>query len=121
MKTLVFFLEESSAQEFLTGFLPRILPEGVTSRFIPFEGKQDLDKQLERRIRGWNTPDSLFVVLRDQDQGDCKKIKASLQERCRNAGKPHALIRIACRELENWYLGDLKAVAEVYSITSLAQ
>ena len=73
MKTLVFFLEESSAQEFLTGFLPRILPEGVTSRFIPFEGKQDLDKQLERRIRGWNTPDSLFVVLRDQDQGDCKK------------------------------------------------
>jgi hypothetical protein len=55
-------------------------------------------------------PDSFFVVLRDQDSGDCLEIKERLMALCGRAGKEDALVRIACRELESFYLGDLKAV-----------
>ena len=52
MRTLVFFLEEPSAREMLKGLLPRFLPPDVESRFVVFEGKQDLEKQLEKKLRG---------------------------------------------------------------------
>ena len=47
MKHLVFLLEELSAEEMLKGVLPKILPEGIHVKFIVFEGKQDLDGDLE--------------------------------------------------------------------------
>lgn len=71
MITLVFFLEEPSAEEMLKGILPKILPDYVVARFIVFQGKQDLEKQLVRRLKLWRAPNSLFLVLRDQDSGDC--------------------------------------------------
>lgn len=60
MMTLVFFLEEPSAEEMLKGMLPKILPDCVVPRFVVFEGKQDLDKQLERRMKLWKAPNSRF-------------------------------------------------------------
>ena len=110
MIQLVFFLEEPSAEAMLQGFLPKILPEGLSYRCIVFEGKQDLDKQLLRRIRGYQVPDARFVILRDQDSSDCKKIKDILLKKCKEAGRCDVLIRIACHELESWYLADLVAV-----------
>ncbi len=47
MKTIVFFLEAPSAREMLVGVLPRILPEGIQVRYIVFQGKQDLEKNLK--------------------------------------------------------------------------
>lgn len=119
MKQLVFFLEEPSAKAMLEGLLPRILPREVTPRFIVFEGKQDLEKQLERRLRGWCQPESSFIVLRDQDSGNCETIKDRLLEICHRAGRRETLVRIACRELESWYFGDLAAVATAFGIASL--
>ncbi len=49
---VVFLLEEPSAQDFLQGILPRILPNQVMPHFLVFEGKQDLERQLPRRLRG---------------------------------------------------------------------
>jgi len=109
---LVFFLEEPSAREMLKGLLPRLLPESVCCRYVVFEGKQDLEKQLPRKLRGWRIPDCRFVVLRDQDSGDCHQIKQGLVQKCQEAGKPNTLVRIACHELESWYLGDLAAVEQ---------
>ncbi len=65
MITLVFFLEEPSAKEMLNGILPMILPENIVPRFVIFEGKQDLEKQLVRKLRLWNMPNSRFFILRD--------------------------------------------------------
>ena len=70
MKSIVFFLEEESAKVFLTGLLPRFLPNEWHTQYVVFEGKQDLEKQLVRRLRLWRMPNSLFFVLRDQDSGD---------------------------------------------------
>lgn len=116
------FLEEPSAREMLKGLLPRLLlPEGPIPRYVVFEGKQDLEKGLPGKLRGWKAPDTLFVVLRDKDNGDCLRIKNRLAEICRDAGKPNALIRIACHELESWYLGDLAAIEQGLGIHGLSR
>ena len=107
MTTLAFFLEEPSAEEMLKGILPKILPDHVEPRFIVFQGKQDLEKQLVRRLRLWRAPDTMFIVLRDQDSGDCRVIKRNLSDKCQVADKPNTVVRIACHELESFYLGDL--------------
>ena len=119
MITLVFFLEEPSAKAMLEGLLPRLFPAEVVPRFVVFEGKQDLEKQLERRLRGWLLPDSVFVVLRDQDTGPCGPIKKRLVAMCQAAGHPEVLVRIACRELESFYLGDLNAVERALELDGL--
>ena len=121
MNQLVFFLEEPSAREMLKNFLPRILPNKVTVRYVVFEGKQDLDKQLGRKLRGWRVPDTRFVVMRDKDKADCFEVKCRLVRICRDAGKPDVLVRILCHELESWYLGDLNAVEQGLRIAGLAQ
>lgn len=121
MSSIVFFLEEPSAKAMLNGLLPRILPEGWHPRFVVFEGKQDLEKQLPRKLMAWRLPDCQFVVLRDKDNGDCVLIRQGLVEKCKNAGKPEALVRIAIHELESWYLGDLAAVEAGLEVSNLAK
>jgi hypothetical protein len=116
---LVFLLEERAAKEMLDGFLPRLFPHPVSYRCIVFEGKQDLEKQLVRRMRGYQVPGAKFIVVRDQDSGDCHLIKRNLSELCGQAGHPEALVRIPCRELESWYLADLGAVGEGLGIRSI--
>jgi len=54
MNELVFFLEEESAKALLEQIFPHLMPSGgqVHPRFIVFEGKQDLEKQLPNKLRG---------------------------------------------------------------------
>lgn len=123
MKTLVFLLEESSAEEMLKGILPKIFPEHEEKYHIitiPFEGKQDLEKQLERKIKYWQLPDTSFLILRDQDRGDCKLIKKKLLSLVSQTGKK-SVIRIACHELESFYLGDLLAVEKALELPGLSK
>jgi len=120
MKHLVFLLEEPSAKEMLNGLLPRLLP-GVSYRCIVFEGKQDLEKNVLKKIRAYRVPNSQFIVLRDQDAGDCYLIKQKLVELCKKANKADSLVRIVCRELESWYLADLKAVEVGLKISGLTK
>lgn len=117
----MFFLEEPSAREMLKGLLPRMLPDIIAVRYVVFEGKQDLEKNIVRRLRGWRAPNTVFVVLRDQDAGACLAVKQELVGKCREAGKPDAVVRIACRELESWYFGDLTAVESGLGIANLAR
>lgn len=117
---LVFLLEEPSAQDFLRGILPGIVPGGMTVHFFVFEGKQDLEKQLVRRLKGWLLPNSQFIVMRDQDSGDCLVIKQHLQTLCALASRPEAVVRIACRELETFFIGDWQAVAQAFGKPGLA-
>lgn len=121
MKTIVFLLEEPSAQDALQGFLPTVLPPDVTAKYLVFEGKQDLEKRLARSIRGWLTPGSAFVVLRDQDSGDCRIVKEKLVALCCEAGKPDAVVRIACKTLESWFVGDWDSVGTAFGLPKLAK
>lgn len=112
MNELVFFLEEESARALLERICPILIPPAsrVHSRFIVFEGKQDLEKQLVKKLRNYLNPRARFIVMRDQDRTDCRRTKKSLAALCARAGRPETVVRIACRELEAFYLGDLRAV-----------
>lgn len=122
MRSLVFLLEEPSAKKTLQGVLPNILQETVDVKYLVFEGKQDLEKRMARTLRAWQQPDARFIVLRDQDCGDCKMIKAVLLERCREAGREHeSMVRIACRELESWFVGDWASVGKAFDLPKLAK
>jgi hypothetical protein len=123
MRELLFLLEEPSAKAMLESVLPRLLNDNIAFRLIPFEGKQDLEKQLMRKIRGYQNPNSRFIVMRDQDSHpDCTEIKQRLMTLCTESGKQSdCLIRIACRELESFYLADLKAVEQAMNVSGLAK
>ena len=72
---LIFFLEERSMKELLDDILPRILPNGITFKTIPHEGKSDLEHSLPIKLRAWNEPDTLFIVVHDQDSNNCIELK----------------------------------------------
>jgi hypothetical protein len=121
MKYLACFLEEPSAEEMLKGILPRLLPDNIQVKYVVFKGKHDLEKRLVRQLRNWQLPDSAFLIMRDKDSADCITVKKHLSDLCANAGKPNAVVRIACQELESFYFGDLNAVEKGLELTNLTK
>ena len=117
---LVFLLEEESMKALLDDLLPKILPDEVTFRCIPHEGKQDLEKSIPRKLKAWLEPETYFVIVRDKDSADCVVIKERLVNLCQQAGRADSLVRIACHELETWFLGDLAAVEKAFQIKKLS-
>ena len=103
---------------FLEGLLPRFFPD-LDFRCYPHEGKQDLVRSIPKILRRWKTPGDRFVVVHDNDRKDCRDLKKRLQARCREGQREDTLIRIACQELEAWYLGDLTALATAYDSPSV--
>lgn len=114
MSRIIFLLEEYSMKVLLEGLLPRLLP-GLQFLCIPHEGKQDLEKSIPRKLRAWQEPGVRFIIVRDNDSAACRTLKAQLLGLCASGGRPDSLVRIACQELEAWYLGQPEALAEGYS------
>jgi hypothetical protein len=122
-KELVFLLEEQSAKVMLESLLPRIISPTIATKLIAFEGKSDLQKQMVKKIRGYLNPQARFIVMRDLDSTpDCMVLKKSLLALCEDSGRQSScLVRIACRELESFYLADLNALEKAMSIKGLAK
>lgn len=66
-------------------------------------------------MKAWRVPGVVFCVIRDNDSGDCHALKERLIALCESGGRDDTLIRIACQELEAWYLGDPDAMAEAFA------
>ncbi|MCF6284664.1 MAG: DUF4276 family protein [Candidatus Hydrogenedentes bacterium] len=113
MSRVVFLLEEYSMKVLLDTLLPRLFP-GLSFICIPHEGKQDLERSIPRKLRAWREPGASFVVLRDNDGGNCRALKDRLTALCDDAGRGETIVRIACQELEAWYIGEPDALAEAY-------
>jgi hypothetical protein len=111
-------LEERSAKHFLEEFLPRWRPD-LEFICIAHEGKTDLEKSLPRKLKAWQFPDDLLVVLRDNDGTPCLETKARLSSICLDCGRQNSLVRLACQELESWFLGDLRAVEKAFGLNGL--
>lgn len=108
-------------RDVLEVLLPSILPQGYRlgeNVFVrPHQGKSDLKKSIPTKMRAlshYGIP-SLLVVLQDQDSHDCRVLKEELTDLCRQHGHCPFLVRIVCRELESWYLGDMDAIGQCYT------
>ncbi len=121
MARIEILVEERSMREFLSIVLPKILLEHWVlnkNYFIRhFDGKNDLQKNVPNKIKvlsNWRNESVGIVIIQDQDDNDCKILKQKLVRLCEENGSCPFLIRIACRELESWYVGDLRAIANAY-------
>ena len=110
---VVFLVEEPSMADLLDQLLPRLFPN-LEFLCVPHEGKSDLERSLVHKLRGWRTPGVRFVVMRDQNGEDCHAVKARLDDLCSQAGRSDSLVRVVCRELEAWYVGDLGALTATF-------
>ena len=122
-----FFLEEPSAEETLKYILPKIFSDSVSYEFHVSEGRDDLLKELPKRLKGhqWIPNDWRIVVLIDEDRKNCRKLKARLEKAAYEAGfvtKSSAaqnedfqvVNRLAIEELEAWFFGDVEAMHAAY-------
>ena len=116
-------LEEPSAEAFMQGFMAKLLPAEITWNPIVFQGKSDLLKNLESRLKGYKRwiPDHYrILVLVDEDRADCRQLKKRMDQAATAAGLvtktaalggPFTVLnRIAIEELEAWYFGDPQAL-----------
>lgn len=117
---IVFLVEEKSMKEVLHRVLREVLEKNTNYLVITHEGKSDLDRSIVRKLKAFPRDDN-FVILRDQDSSDCKILKSRIRELCIEAGRPDALVRIVCHELESWFLGDLVAVEKAFSTSGIAR
>ncbi len=102
----------------LDGLLPRLFP-GLPFKCVKHDGKTDLERSIPRKLRAWREPGVRFAVVRDNDGGNCRARKEALRGLCEAARRPDTLIRLACQELEAWYLGEPEALAEAFGREAL--
>ncbi|MDI9408127.1 MAG: DUF4276 family protein [Candidatus Pacebacteria bacterium] len=105
-------MEEKSMKLVLKELLKQF--PNIDHLIFDFNGKDDLRKNIEPKINALNSVAANFVILQDQDRGDCIKLKAKLQSLVPNHSHNKTIIRIVCRELESWFLADFDALIRVY-------
>jgi hypothetical protein len=99
-------------------FLEQILPSlhsDISFDIYAFDGNSDLKSAVTRRVKAHCHMGSFVMVIMDQDLKDCLELKKTLLELCEKSGENNYKVRIVCRELESWYLGDLVAVGAAFS------
>jgi len=104
----------------LEGLLPRLYPD-LSFLCVPHEGKRDLEQSVSRKLRAWREPGVRFCVIRDNDGADCRALQRTLVALCESGGRADTLVRIACQELEAWYLGAPEALAIAFENKSLSR
>jgi len=112
--TLHVFTEEASFEKFARHLFARLIPD-VDVRIYSHQGKQDLEKALRTTLPTISKiPDARILVTRDQDSENCRMLKKRLLDLI--TGKCFCIykIRIVCRELECWMLGDMEAISKAY-------
>lgn len=121
MGKIVFLVEEESMKTFLATIEPsvrRLLNlQGKGMLYLSFKGKDKLRKKAAKQIRAYRDtyPDCRFVVLCDQDADDCKALKKVFQDIIDQCGvAKRSRIRIVCKELEAWLLGDRPALEAAF-------
>lgn len=114
-------VEEASMAEVLKIILPQILPQpwnlGDNCFLRPHSGKQDLQKSIPHKIQAFSNYHEkvAFIIIHDQDShSNCKKLKNELLTLSESPNKLPVLVRIACKELESWYIGDFDAIEKAY-------
>ena len=128
---LELLVEEYSAKVTLDILLPRLLGPEASFTVHAFDGRAQLLSRLEQRLRGYRRyPENTRVLdLVDRDNDDCLELKARLERAAKSAGLPtlstargapetsdpiRVCNRIACEELEAWFLGDPAALSQAY-------
>ena len=118
---ILLLVEGGSEERFIRAFLPHLgFKESVDFFLKSYGGRRRLKSGTRAELRGWKAPEvRKFIIQKDQEElsNDCKQVKQDIlqwvKEQCPKQSK-RLLVRITCRELEAWYLGDLDALWGVF-------
>ena len=113
---IVLLTEEPSMKECLEILIPRLWSNSIPGKdwiVLSFQGKSDLEKSIPRKMRSWNYGNPHFIILRDNDSGDCFAMKRRLRDIAQRGNRPFH-VRMVCQELESWLLGDFDAIKRAY-------
>jgi hypothetical protein len=110
--------EEESAAEVVRQLATRMQVRDRV-RVLAHGGKSELEDRLRVRLAAVRYPaDARFIVLRDNDGADCKKLKDRLLAEVPVEKRARTRIRIVVNELESWYLGQPDALEACALITA---
>ncbi len=113
--TLYIFTEEPSAEKCFSHFLPKLLSSSVKFKIFAHGGRENLKQALQKTLPTISREQNAKILITiDQDDYDCKTLKEELQEIIRTKCQCPYKIRIVCKELESWFLGDLLAISKAY-------
>lgn len=108
---LYIFTEEPSMKVALNNILPRVGLSPGRYRIISFDGVGELLRHLPAQLRALRNKDHHFVILRDNDNGDCHRHKEVIVGIVRKNGEVgRTKVRIVCQMLEAWFIGDSDAL-----------
>lgn len=108
---IIFLVEDYSMRKFLEGILPRLEFEQHQFEIKHHRGKEDLISNLDKIIPSLSKRAQQIIVIIDQDKQDCVALKNKIKEKMAWCFCEYK-IRIACYELEAWFLGDMEAIAK---------
>ncbi len=108
---IVFLVEDLSMKKFLEGILPRLDFRPYHFEIKYHQGKEDLKRNLDKIIPTISKRATKIIILIDQDKENCLELKISIKEKMAWSGCDYK-IRIACYELESWFLGDMDAIKQ---------
>jgi len=115
MNTLFILTEEPSIKNIFDVVLPQILPQNVDFRILVHQGKNDLERALTDKIASLSRIKGVKILITiDQDADDCKQLKQKLAELVDENCACEYKIRIVCKELESWLLGNLLAIEKAF-------
>jgi hypothetical protein len=117
MTRVVVFCEEASCAELVRSLASKFeISDSVL--VLEHQGKTDLRRSFPRKIRAWADENVRFLILHDQDLADCIQLKRELLALVPLEKRNRTQVRIVCRELEAWYLGDLPALIAADLVSS---
>ena len=115
MNTLYILTEEPSIKNIFEVVLPQVLPQNMAFRILIHQGKKDLEKTLAEKITSLSKIKGAKILITiDQDTNDCKQLKQKLTGLIGKNCSCDYKIRIVCKELESWLLGDLSAIEKAF-------
>jgi Domain of unknown function (DUF4276) len=107
---IVILVEEKSSAIVIQELVNRLnLASRV--RILKHDGLGDLQNSIPRKFAAEPSTETRFIILCDSDGQDCIKRKELLRNLVPKAMRPRTTIRIACEELEAWYLAQPNALA----------
>ena len=115
MNNLYILTEEPSIRNIFEVVLPKILPQNMGFRILIHQGKNDLVKTLTDKIASLSRIEGAKILITiDQDANDCRQLKQKLVSILYDNCMCDYKIRIVCKELESWFLGDLLAIEKAF-------
>lgn len=116
MRTVYVLVEEESARAVVEAVWEAMklqFPEDILQVKV-HQGKQDLQRAIPKVVPALSrVPGARILILHDQDSADCLALKKKLTSLIKVQVAP-LKVRIVCRELESWFLGDMDALSKSF-------